>query len=168
MENEILFSEQQRFKQWWVWLILLGVNGLLLFGVYKQIIGRQPYGDNPMSDTGLLITTGIIILSTLSFYWLRLDTQIKMDGIYVRFIPFRLSFRHYSWEQIQKAYVRQYQPILEYGGWGIRGFGRNRALNVSGNQGLQLQFTDDKKLLIGTNKPVEINEILVKLGKMQQ
>lgn len=58
MDKAILYSERQRFKQWWLWLILLGVNGLFLFGVFKQVIGGQPFGDKPMSDAGLLIATG--------------------------------------------------------------------------------------------------------------
>ena len=49
MDKEVLFTERQRFKQWWLWLILLGVNGLFLFGVFKQVIGGQQFGDKPMS-----------------------------------------------------------------------------------------------------------------------
>ncbi|MBC8644094.1 hypothetical protein H9W95_08645 [Flavobacterium lindanitolerans] len=69
-----------------------------------------------------------------------------------------------------KSYVRQYAPIAEYGGWGLRYdfMGKGKALNVSGNKGLQLKFTDNKKLLIGTNKPDELTEILKKLGQLNQ
>jgi len=37
MNEESLFTERQRFKQWWLWLILLGTNGLFLFGVFKLV-----------------------------------------------------------------------------------------------------------------------------------
>jgi len=56
--------------------------------------------------------------------------------------------------------VRKYKPLLEYGGYGIRGFGNNRALNISGNTGLQLVFKDGRKLLIGTKKGHEMIEML--------
>ncbi len=88
--------------------------------------------------------------------------MIKTDGIYVKFFPFHMSFRHYPWDQIHKSYVRKYNPILEYGGWGLRGLGKNRALNVSGNQGLQLELEGNKRLLIGTRKPDELNNIIHK------
>ena len=39
MDEEVLFTERQHFKQWWLWLILWGINGLLLFGVFKQVLG---------------------------------------------------------------------------------------------------------------------------------
>lgn len=170
MENEILFSERQRFKQWWLWLILLGINGLFLFGVFKQVIDRQQFGDKPMSDAGLLIATGLTIALTILFVNFRLETTIKKDGIYVRFFPFHLKFKYYTWDKLTKSFVRQYSPLTEYGGWGLRLglFGKGTAFNVSGDKGLQLEFIDNKKLLIGTNKPDELTETLNKIGQLKQ
>jgi hypothetical protein len=170
MDNEILFTERQKFKQWWLWLLLLGINGLFLFGVFKQVIGGQRFGDNPMSNTGLLIATGSLLLSTLLLLNFRLDTRIKKDGIYVRFFPLHLEFKHYTWDRLKKSYIRQYSPMAEFGGWGLRVgiFGKGTAFNVSGDKGLQLEFTDNKKLLIGTNKPDELSETLNKIGQLKQ
>jgi hypothetical protein len=170
MDNEILFTERQRFKQWWLWLILLGVNGLFLFGVFKQVLGGQQFGSKPMSDTGLLIATGLTILLTLLFVNFRLETHIKKDGIYVRFFPFHISFKHYTWDTLTKSYVRQYSAITEYGGWGLRFglFGKGTAYNVSGDKGLQLEFKTNKRLLIGTNKANELTETLSKIGQLKQ
>ncbi|RDC56527.1 hypothetical protein DU508_13150 [Pedobacter chinensis] len=170
MTNEILFTERQKFKQWWLWLLLLGINGLFLFGVFKQVIGGQQFGNKPMSNAGLLATTGLMILLTLLFVNFRLDTNIKKDGVYVRFFPFHLKFKHYSWDTLTKSFVRQYSPLIEYGGWGLRLglFGKGTAFNVSGDKGLQLEFTNKKKLLIGTNKPDELTETLNKIGQLKQ
>ena len=170
MDNEILFTESQKFKQWWLWMILLGINGLFLFGVYKQVIGGQQFGDKPISNTGLLITTGLTLLLTFLFINFRLDTIIKKDGIYVRFFPFHINFKHYNWNSLTKSFVRQYSAISEYGGWGLRLglFGKGAAYNVSGNKGLQLEFNNNKKLLIGTNKADELTEALNKIGQLKQ
>jgi hypothetical protein len=170
MEKEILFTERQKFNQWWVWLILLGINGLFMFGVFKQVFGGQMFGNNPMSDTGLLIATGLTILLTILFMNFRLDTQIKKEGNYVRFFPFHFSFKHYTWSALTKCYVRQYSAIAEYGGWGLRLgiFGKGTAFNVSGDKGLQLEFKTNKKLLIGTNKPDELTETLNKIEQIKQ
>ena len=58
---------------------------------------------------------------------------------------------------------------MEYGGWGLRYgfFGKGRALNVSGNTGLQIEFNNGKRLLIGTNKPRELKEVLTKLNQIK-
>ncbi|WP_447640181.1 MULTISPECIES: hypothetical protein [Chitinophagaceae] len=170
MNTEILFTERQKFKQWWLWLILLSINGLFLFGLFRQVIAGHQFGDKPMSNTGLLITTGLTIVLTLLFVNFRLDTTIKKDGIYVRFFPFHLKFKHYAWNSLTKSFVRPYSPLTEYGGWGLRlGLGgKGTAFNVSGDKGLQLEFTSNKKLLIGTNKPDELTEVLNKIGQLKK
>ena len=170
MSNNILFTERQKFKQWWIWLILLCINGILIFGVFKQVIKGQQFGDKPMGNIELLIVTGLLLLLTLLFINLRLDTIIKQDGIYVRFFPFHIKFKYFAWDSITKSYVRQYSPVTEYGGWGLRLglFGKGKAFNVSGDKGLQLEFTDNKKLLIGTNKPDELTETLLKIGQLKE
>jgi hypothetical protein len=170
MNNEVLFSEQQRFRQWWYWAVLIGVNALFLFGVFQQIVVGQQFGDNPMSDSGLIISTVLMIFTTFLLLSFRLDTQIKTDGVYVRFFPFHIKFKHYVWESLEKSYVRQYAAIAEYGGWGLRfGFGRTgTAYNISGNKGLQLEFKTGKRLLIGTNKAAELTEILREVGQLKE
>lgn len=170
MDGEILFSERQKFRQWWLWLILSLINGFLLFGVFKQVIKGQPFGSKPIPNTGLLIITGLMLLLMIMFLVIRLETLIKKEGIYVRFFPFHLKFRYYSWDRLIKLFVRKYSPFSEYGGWGIRIGLRStgKAYNISGNKGLQLEFTDNKKLLIGTNKPDELTETLKSIGQLRQ
>lgn len=170
MNKEILFRETQMFRQWWLWLILMGINGLFLFGVFMQVIGGQKFGDKPMSDSQLITATFFTIILTLLFTSIRLETIIKNDGIYILFFPLHLKFKHYSWERLTKSYIRQYSAISEYGGWGLRIgiFGKGNAYNVSGDDGLQLEFIDNKKLLIGTKKPDELTQILQKIGQLKQ
>jgi hypothetical protein len=63
-----------------------------------------------------------------------------------------------------KCYVRKYNAIAEYGGWGWRLglFGKGTAYNISGNEGLQLEFINGKKLLIGTQKLEALSGIVEK------
>ena len=108
MNDKILFSERQKFSQWWLWLILIAVNGLFLFGILKQVISGQQFGDKLMSNTGLILTDGLILLLTILFLNSRLETKIKNDGIYVRYFPFYLIYKYYSWDNLTKSFVRQY------------------------------------------------------------
>ena len=96
MKKLILFSEKQKFKQWWLWVILLIVNGVILIGIFKQLITDQPFGDKLMSNLGLLLTAIPLLLITLLILNIRLNTLIKEDGIYVRFFPFHWSFKKIS------------------------------------------------------------------------
>jgi hypothetical protein len=162
MNNEVLFSETQRFKQWWLWILLIGINGLMIYGVFTQVINGHTFGEKPASNSQLLIGAALSLLISIFVLSFRLDTQIKTDGIYVRLFPLQLSYRFFSWKSLLKCYVRKYNAIAEYGGWGLRLglFGKGRAYNISGDEGLQLEFTNGKKLLIGTQKPQELTEVI--------
>ena len=168
--NESVFCEKQSFRQWWLWTILFLLNAMCLFTAIWQLSGRKPIGDNPISNGGILFVTGIVLVLTSFIYSIHLETRIGQDGISVRFYPFHLTFKHYPWERISKAYVRRYSALWEYGGWGLRTdfFGRGEAFNVSGNYGLQLEFTSGRKLLIGTQLPDKMEEALKKIEDLKR
>lgn len=167
MPPTILFRESQRFKQAWLWILLLGVNGFFLYGLFKQVYTGQAFGSKPMGDGDLLFATGIALLVTLLIASIRLETMIGPEGLYVRFFPFIWRWKKYPWNQLSRCYVRQYSPLGEFGGWGLRLglFGRGKAYNISGNQGIQLEFADKSRLLIGTRKPGEAAAVLQQIGK---
>ena len=48
------FKEKQRFSQWWLWLIIIGLGNIPVIGIYKQLILGEKFGNNPMSDLGLI------------------------------------------------------------------------------------------------------------------
>lgn len=100
---------------------------------------------------GYLLPIAIILL----FVFLKLETRITTDGIYYRLFPFTLRFRRIPFNEIHSYFIRKYNPIIEYGGWGIR-FSMKRkgiAYTVSGTMGLQIYLNSGKKILIGTRKP---------------
>jgi len=161
----ILFSEKQKFRQWWIWVVLLAMAGLFVYGIYRQIVLKKPFGDHPASDTGLLIASLIPVFLLLLFLFAELKTEISENGVSYKFFPFHLNKIIIPWANIEKAFVRKYNPITEYGGWGFRLgiFGSGRALNVSGNMGLQLIFKNRKRLLLGTRKSEELRKAIQKI-----
>jgi hypothetical protein len=161
----ILFSEKQKFRQWWIWLVLLAMAGFFAFAVYQQLVLKKPVGDNPASDTGLLIISLIPVFLILLFLFSELETEISESGVSYKFYPFHLRKITVSWGNLEKAFVRKYNPITEYGGWGFRLgiFGHGRALNISGNMGLQLVLKNGKRLLLGTKKPDEMEKVILQM-----
>jgi hypothetical protein len=158
-KEQILFDESQRFNQWWIWAIILGVIGVSLYASIETI----QMGDSLFNWTNFSVIIPVFIIPAL-FYFLKLKTKVEENGIYVRFIPFHLKEIFISWDQLDECYIRTYSPLGEYGGWGIKyGLGgAGKVYNVSGNQGLQLVFNDGSRLLIGTQKPEEFQEIVKK------
>jgi hypothetical protein len=136
------FKEEQRFTQWGLWLFFTLVIGDLAYTYFN--------GGNGKTDG--IIGAVITCLVFLSFLFFKLKTRINQQGIYVQFVPFHRQERFYPWERIQEISIRSYHPIREYGGWGLRGLGSNRALNVKGKVGIQLVLTNGDRLLIGTQE----------------
>ncbi|PZF71016.1 hypothetical protein [Taibaiella soli] len=164
-----MFRETQKFRQPWLWLIIMFIALGLLWPVYSHIItGAQP-GKQPMPmwvSIILIITTlgGILLM-----YSARMDVEIDEEGITFSFFPL-VGKKKMLWSQVENVYVREYNAILEYGGWGIRysmGKRKGRALCVSGKMGIQIIGKDEKKLLLGTQKAQEASVILSKLAKQR-
>lgn len=165
MSDLALFTERQSFRQWWLWVILAGVNGLFLYALVVQVGLGRPVGDRPASDTGLLAMFGLMALLTWFLASLRLETRITDEAVMFRFHPLQRQWRVHAWKDIRSASIRTYSPLREYGGWGIRlGLGgRGTAYNVSGDQGMQLVLNNGKKILLGTARPNELQAVLQKL-----
>ena len=166
MKEEPVFYERQRFSQSWSILILIVVNALFIYGCVMQLGMGKLWGNNPMDNTVLIIVTALLTLLTVSFFFIHLDTVVNKEGVYIKMFPFIWSFKCFPWDIISKSHVRKYNPMWEYGGWGMRRRRMNNvAYSVSGNRGLQLELTNGKRVLIGTRKPVELEEVLKKLNK---
>ena len=69
---------------------------------------------------------------------------------------------------IALAEAVQYAPVRDYGGWGIRGTRRRRALNARGTQGVLVTRNDGTTLLVGSQKPRELLEALARGGVATQ
>ena len=150
------FHEQQRFQQVWIWFLVLGIAVLIWYSAIQQIILRRPFGSRPAPDTLLIIFwllfgIGLPVL----IFTARLITEVRSDGIYVRFFPFHFSYRKIALEELGSFEVRKYNALREYGGWGIRYGPQGKAYNVGGNRGVQLVLTDGKRILIGSQRPEE-------------
>lgn len=154
------FEEKQRMNQWFIWVVLLLLNGITAVAVYVQIIEKHPVGNNPMSNVGLIILSVLMVALTVFILSVRLETQIFSDHITFKLSPFHVKTRIVKHEELQSIEVRKYNPILEYGGWGLRGFGKNVAYNISGNQGIQLELKNGKRILLGTRNPDAVREVL--------
>jgi len=168
--SEVLFREVQRFRQPWLWLLLLAglLPAVLIIGVgvVEQILLGRPFGDRPLPDGALLAVFASVaafaaVLLRL-FHTARLVTEVRPDGLWVQFVPFHRVPRHI--DGIATFAARDYAPIREYGGWGLRWGGRRGwVYNVSGRRGVQLELRGGGKLLIGSGKPEELERALARV-----
>jgi len=142
--------------------LCVGVGGFFAWAMVEQLVMGRTVGNQPMSDLMLMIVGPLFMMLMAGLLWLmwaaRLVTEVRDDGIYIRFYPFHRGFRGFLWQEIESFEARTYRPILEYGGWGIRMGPDGGAYNVSGNTGLQLTFRYGLAggVLIGSRRPEEL------------
>lgn len=147
------FIENQKIPKWMSFIFL----PLTIYMVYLLI---KTYETSAF--TGVLIGTLISLLILLLFLIVNLITEIDKEGIRIKYIPFHFKYINYNWSEIESCKIRKYNPIMEFGGWGIRyGFRKMKSYTVKGNQGIQLVLKNGKDILIGTQKGKEIEKLIV-------
>jgi hypothetical protein len=154
-----VFTEAQRFTQWWLSVILIATFAIVLVTSYNTY---QEIAKDSNAVLSLIASNIITPLVILLIYGLKLKTKINEQGVFYGFWPFHLKMKNIAWSQIEKIYVREYNPILEYGGWGYKfSFNkRGKAYTTKGNIGIQIEFKDGKKMLLGTQKRVEAESVI--------
>ena len=149
-ENMETYEEVQTMNQVWLW-VLMGIETfavllpLVLLKVTLWVIA-------PMA---LVMLLTLIMLGSM-----KLKTRIDEEGVDYQMNLFHWNKRAIPWSEIDQIYVRQYSPMREYGGWGMR-YGRNgRAITMHGKYGIQIVKKDGKRILIGTEQPESVTRIL--------
>ena len=191
--SKVLFREEQTQQSLWVKLLMIAATaagvGPFVYGLYSQLVLGIPFGDKPISNTGLILFTlfvvVLIFLANLLVFKSKLITVIDKEAIRFRYPPMINKERIIRKEFIEKFIVRKYKPLAEYGGYGIKkrrlrysvndkdrpaGVQRTRfkkikstAYTMNGKYGLQLYLKDGKELLIGTQRPEAIKRAMEKM-----
>ena len=152
------FDEEQKFDQKWLWTLLIVVSIVILavqFSVFfSSSVEASGFGFY-FSLFNVFLVIGLIGL----FAVMKLKTSIDKEKISMEFFPF--VKKEVAWRDIRKAEVLDYGFV---GGWGIRLWTKyGTVYNTKGSKGLFIQLNDDKKFLIGTQRPDEMAGFIMKL-----
>lgn len=152
-DDQAHLVEVQRFRQWWIVLVVL-LAALPSWLAWTQLVTGAGTGDTPawlVWLLWLLVGVGAPALALL----LRLETRVEPGRISVRFPPFRP--RVVATDEIVEAHARQIRPIAEWGGYGYRRNLRGgTAFIVHGPLAVELVLPADERLVIGTQEPVKL------------
>lgn len=153
-----IFKEEQRFTQPLI-LVIIIVSFLVVMGLTLMEYFAE---GSSMKTVELVTVIGTYFACALPIFFFKLITRIDEKGIHYRFFPFHRKLKSIAWSEIQSVYVRKYDAISEYGGWGLKGFfrKRGRAINVKGDIGIQLELKNSKKFLVGTQHESEAKRVL--------
>ena len=151
--NEVmhyLFEENQKFRQWWLWIILL-------FSLITPIIF---FDNNPKGYNYVLM----ILLILLLFFLLELRIKINPEGLCYQFFPFHLKGYMIQVKQIKNIEAVQYSPF-DKGGWGIKYVFQGKSYTVSGNKGVKIFLSNGRTILFGSQRYKEMEKAFRKIKK---
>lgn len=167
-----IFIEEQKFTQSWLFIGLAIACVVVTIPLVKDwdTISQGSFREILNNLGGFIVILFVFML----FTFFKLKTRIDEKGVYYQYLPFHFSPRIIPWNSISKCYVRNYDAIFEYGGWGLKFSFRKskgKSFTVKGNIGLQLELQNGKKILIGTQKKEEIQRTIEtyqdKIGTMK-
>ena len=161
MDPNVVFREEQRFTQWWLWLLLGGILLIPVYGIVQQVVFNEPFGDNPMSDLGLVIIFFLNLGICIFLWMLKLQTSITKDEIRISYPP--LAKKQIRWSEVEKAQIVKYSPFIGYGLRIWTPYGT--VYNVKGNRGLSLILKNGKKYMVGTQRHRELDDLIPTLLK---
>jgi hypothetical protein len=161
-DGNATFREVQRIRQWWIWLLVYGIAIFAWYGFIQQMVLGQPFGSNPAPDLAMWLIWALFGLGfPLFFRSLKLVVEVLADSVHIRYVP--LASRKIPFQEIERFQPRTYSPIREYGGWGIRWWGKNRrAYNVSGDRGVELTLDGGRRVMMGSQRPEELAQAIAR------
>ncbi|MDI1321719.1 MAG: hypothetical protein PSV36_03155 [Algoriphagus sp.] len=156
MANRV-YKESQTYRGTWVFYLILLVElpTLILLAVLF-------FTSEEKKETGiaLVFVFGVMSLVLALILNIKLETRIDHQGIQFRYLPFIRKWRLLSKASIISAEVISFNPLLDFGGWGMKGNRTTKLFNITGNQGLLVESGASKKILLGTLKAKELKSFL--------
>jgi hypothetical protein len=126
------FREVQRFRQRWLWALILGV------GLVTAL---------PTFGLGALVVGAVAVL----VYRCRLTTEVNAEAIEVQFAPFHRSPKRIRFDEID-AVDTERVGLLSYGGLGIRLTGGAVAYLATTGDAVRLVRPNGREVVIGTDR----------------
>lgn len=162
------FFEKQKLNLWWLYIIVaieaIMVLAIIFFHKGGMTLAqlREIYFAPFLA---ILLPFCIIYLITEN----KFSYRINELGIYYNYWPFARN-KFINWSFIDSIYLRKYDAMGEYGGWGVKNrlwFKLNDKAYImnSENLGLQIELKNQKRLLFSTLKADELELFLINLKR---
>lgn len=93
----------------------------------------------------------------------KLKVAIGTTGIAFQLQPFQIRKKVITWDEVSTASVIKYNPMRDYGGWGLKRGKKGKAYTISGSYGVYLEMKEGKNIMVGLKNHQAANEIITKL-----
>lgn len=167
MNTSYTYHEINQDKPWWVYLIIAPMFVMLIWNFVQQILLGEPFGSNPAPDWGVWL---ILIVCGIGLPWLIFASKqtITVNGktVYVSLMQFWKTA--FTLDQVVKYYPRDFEPMRDFWGWGIR-YGLRKGskwikacVYFNENSGIQFELRNGRRILIGSRQTDQFFEAINK------
>lgn len=159
--GEYIYEEQQKLRQWYVWLILV-LSLLLSIGFLVNSFVNYMEGAPGASS---FIVLAVLILFICLFFVIstagsRLNVVATKEAIHFQWIPLNNKFNKVNWQNVKSIQMIRYKSM----GYGMRISEKYGSIyNAFGGYAINIITRGGNQFLVGTSNPNELEKILLEL-----
>jgi hypothetical protein len=176
--SKVLYTEQQRFTQVrWIWFLTVPIFLLTLIfmlqAMYQQLVLGQPWGNEPMSDPGLIALTLFVIFCHAVLFWILLSIRLEIE---ITELEFRYKFFSFlkRWNVLTRSDIATCS-FLENTLRNAHGVGYHKniftktvRMNITGEYLLVMNTVHGKTIILSTQNKEEMERAINKLMSKSQ
>ena len=158
------FRETQQFRQTRLRVLLaIPPVAMSVLCVWQVVLGH-PWGQHPISNGGAVGWTIFLWLIYLRLITVRLVTEVRADEVFVSMRGLWRA-RRIPVADIRSATAVTFDPIRDFGGFGVRSTNRGVAYLAGGNRGVRLELANGSRVTIGSQRPEDLAHAISKRGQ---
>lgn len=153
-------AEQTRYRERTPWpgFVTATLWTVVVLSCYPILAGWDH--DLPPATRWLVVGAIVLFVGALKLFLGGLTVLVQDTRIVLHLGSVPAIKRVVPFSDILEMRSVVYRPIREFGGWGVRGFGRRKAWTARGNRAVALRLRDDRELLVGSDHPKRLEERL--------
>lgn len=177
--SQTLFFEKQRYNLRWLWLIyiLLGAPLLLMviYSSYEQLFVTNPYYEQPEASKWVLYSLNSATLILLLVVPFLIHSLVLKIWIFPQLVRVKLGIwyrREIELEDIRQVEALTFDPVKQFTGrvrqkraWLEK---KQNTFSVRGRKAVKLVLKNGMEVLLGTQRPEEMEKILKPLVQEQR
>jgi hypothetical protein len=163
-KEALLFREKQAFRVGYAKIAMAMPPAILSVICCRQVFFHHSWGYGSVTNGDLLFLTILTLGVYVRLITVRLVTELRPGQLSIAMKGFWQEIR-VPVAEIRTAVPVEYKPAEEYGGYGVRSGPRGQAYIASGNQALQLELQDGRRLLVGSQRSQELARRIVEVQR---
>ena len=126
---------------------------------------RRRGGGTPWTTLPCDAVQGLLLGAVM---WGGFRVVVDRCGVHLRIGPLGIPIRNLSWQDIRAVRLREFSPLAEFGGWGLRYRPGTTALFLRGRRGAEIVLASGRSWLVGSDHPERLCEVLESARKAQE